>query len=132
MKGFRAKAPRVGGKLTLTTSPATPPLVDVPLPPLAAPLPPPPPALPELPPPPLSRLLSQPMCLSSPMSADSARFASSRERCVLLLMAECSALNQTKASAESAARRMHECTPSGEWSSRQRFSASTKNSSILD
>lgn len=110
-------------QLTLTTSPATPPLFEVPLPPLAAPLPPPPPALPELPPP-FRRLLSQPMCLSSPMRVISARLASTRERCVLLPMAEWSALNQTRASAESAARRMHECTPSGECSSRQRFSTS--------
>lgn len=99
----------------------------MPLPPLAAP----PPPLPELPPPPppppalppLRRLLSQPMCLSSPMRLTSARLASARARCVLLPMAEWSALNQIRASAESLARSMHECTPSGECSSRQRFSA---------
>lgn len=57
------------------------------------------------------------------MRLTSARLASARARCVLLPMAEWSALNQIRASAESLARSMHECTPSGECSSRQRFSA---------
>lgn len=106
-------AAATAGCTAATTTPALPEL----------PPPPPPPALPA---PPLRRLLSQPMCLSSPMRFTNARFASTKARCVLLPMAEWSALNQTRASAESAARRMHECTPSGEWSSRQRFSEIAK------
>lgn len=109
------------GQLTLTNSPATT-LFEVPLPPLAAP----PPALPELPPP-LIRLLSHPMCFSSPMRLVSARLASAKARCVLVPIAEWRALNQTRASAESAARRMQECTPSGECNSKHRFSNAEKD-----
>lgn len=69
-----------------------------------------------------TRRLSHPICFSSPIIFDKARFASIRARCVLRAMAEWSALNHAKASGASVALKIHECTPSGEWSSMQRFS----------
>lgn len=57
---------------------------------------------------------------------DNARFASSKARCALRAIAECNALNQANASCGSTARKMHECIPSGECSSMQRFSMVAK------
>lgn len=61
-----------------------------------------------------TRRLNHPICFSSPIILDNARFASSKARCVLRAIAECNALNQTNASCGSLARNKHECTPSGE------------------
>lgn len=73
-------------------------------------------------PPPMIRRLSHPMCLISPINDTSTRFASTSAACVVCAMAECSALNQTNASAGSVARKMQEWIPSGECSSIERFS----------
>lgn len=71
----------------------------------------------------LSRWLSQPICLNSPIIFATARFTSCSARCVLRHMVECNALNHMSASCESLARNMHEWMPSGECNSMHRFSA---------
>lgn len=70
------------------------------------------------------------MCFNSPIMFDNARFASSKARCALRAIAECNALNHANASCGSMARKMHECMPSGEWSSIQRFSMVWKRNII--
>lgn len=56
----------------------------------------------------LSRWLSQPICLNSPIILANARLTSCNARCVLRLIVECRALNHINASCESFARNMHE------------------------
>lgn len=73
------------------------------------------------------RRANHPMCCSSITSVASILLASCSAFTVSTCSAECSELNHTAASWLSAARRTQLCTPSGEWSSRVRFSETYKH-----